>query len=157
MPARRSGRGVEPRAYRRLLWRPRLGLGESYVAGDWRADDLPRLFEILIRWSTAGARVAARRGSSASARIPAAPEPARARRNIGYHYDLGNDLYGLFLDESSTYSCAIWAEGDTLAQRSRKLRRVCELLELGPDDHVLEIGCGWGSFARLAAEEYGGA
>ena len=55
-----------------------------------------------------------------------------------------------------TYSCGIWEAGDTLAQaQERKLRRVCEKLALGPDDHVLEIGCGWGSFARMAAGEYG--
>jgi cyclopropane-fatty-acyl-phospholipid synthase len=143
--------------FRRLFWRPRLGLGESYVAGDWRSDDLPFLFELVIgavmRW----------RGESRLARLErlrphVSPRQSlgRARRNIGYHYDLGNDLYRLFLDESLTYSCGIWAEGDTLEQaQERKLRRVCELLCLGPDDHVLEIGCGWGSFALLAARECG--
>ena len=162
--SRRFGSGppvrVEVRnrdVYRRLLWRPRMGLGESYVAGDWQADDLPSLFEILIR------SVDAWRRDSRLARLErfrphVSPRQSlrRARRNIGYHYDLGNNLYELFLDESMTYSCGIWAEGDTLAEaQRRKLRRVCELLELGPDDHVLEIGCGWGSFARVAAEEYG--
>jgi cyclopropane-fatty-acyl-phospholipid synthase len=143
--------------FRRLLWRPRLGLGESYVAGDWRTDDLPWLFELVIeaveRW----------RGESQLARLErfrphVSPRQSlrRARRNIGYHYDLGNDLYRLFLDESLTYSCAIWAEGDTLEQaQERKLQRICERLALGPDDHVLEIGCGWGSFALTAAGEFG--
>jgi len=83
--------------------------------------------------------------------------PLAARRNIARHYDLGNDLFALFLDESLTYSCAIFEhEGESLADaQRRKLRRVCEQLDLGPDDHVLEIGCGWGSFALTAAEEYG--
>ena len=143
--------------FRRLLWRPRLGLGESYVAGDWRADDLPWLFELLIR------RVDRWRGESRLHRlerfrphVPPRQSLNRARRNIGYHYDLGNDLYRLFLDDSLTYSCAIWEQGDTLEQaQERKLRRICEQLELGPDDRVLEIGCGWGSFALLAAGEYG--
>ena len=143
--------------YSRLLWRPRMGLGESYVAGDWRADDLPLLFEILIH------SVEAWRRRSRVARlerlrphVPPRQGLHRARRNIGYHYDLGNDLYRLFLDDSMTYSCGIWAEGDSLAEaQDRKLRRVCEKLELGPDDHVLEIGCGWGSFARMAAGEFG--
>ena len=69
---------------------------------------------------------------------------------------LGNDLYRLFLDESMTYSCALWQEGDTLEQaQERKLRAICEKLRLGPSDHVLEIGCGWGGFAVYAAEELG--
>jgi cyclopropane-fatty-acyl-phospholipid synthase len=143
--------------FRRLLWRPRLGLGESYVAGDWRADDLPWLFELLIgridRWREESwlARLERFRPH-----VPPRQGLRRARRNIGYHYDLGNDLYGLFLDESLTYSCAIWEQGDALEQaQERKLRRICERLELGPGDHVLEIGCGWGSFALLAAGEYG--
>ena len=143
--------------FRRLARRPRLGLGESYVAGDWAADDLPFFFELLIgaveRW----------RGESRVARLErfrphVSPRQGlrRARRNIGYHYDLGNELYGLFLDESLTYSCGIWAEGDSLAQaQERKLRSICEQLRLGPADDVLEIGCGWGSFALMAAGEYG--
>src|SRR4029077_19908121 len=76
--------------------------------------------------------------------------------NIQYHYDLGNDLYRLFLDESMTYSCALWQDGDTLEQApERKPRASCDTLRLRPGDHVLEIGCGWGSFALLAAGEYG--
>ncbi len=143
--------------FRRLLWRPRLGLGEAYVAGEWRADDLPRFFELLIgtieRWrrSSPVARLERHRPH-----VPPRQSLRRARRNVGYHYDLGNDLYRLFLDESLTYSCAIWAEGDTLEQaQERKLRGICEQLGLGADDHVLEIGCGWGGFALTAAGEYG--
>ncbi|HEY8773081.1 MAG TPA: cyclopropane-fatty-acyl-phospholipid synthase family protein, partial [Gaiellaceae bacterium] len=122
-----------------------------------RADDLPWLFELLIR------RIDRWRDESLLARlerfrphVPPRQSLHRARRNIGYHYDLGNDLYRLFLDDSLTYSCAIWEEGDTLEQaQERKLRLICEQLELGPGARVLEIGCGWGSFALLAAGEYG--
>ena len=143
--------------FRRLLWRPRLGLGEGYVAGEWRSDDLPFLFELVIgaveRWRS-GSWLA--RLERARPHVPPRQSLGRARRNIGYHYDLGNDLYRLFLDESLTYSCAIWGEGDSLEQaQARKLRRVCEKVGLGPSDHVLEIGCGWGSFAMTAAGEYG--
>ncbi len=143
--------------FRRLLWRPRLGLGESYVAGDWRADDLPLLFEVLIR-SVERWREGSLLARLERARPHVAPRQGlrRARRNIGYHYDLGNDLYRLFLDESLTYSCGIWADGDTLEDaQARKLRLVCEKLGLGSGDHVLEIGCGWGSFALVAAGEFG--
>ena len=81
----------------------------------------------------------------------------RARRNIAYHYDLGNDLFRLMLDETMTYSCAIFERPDEPLKEAqlRKLRRICEKLRLGPDDRVLEIGCGWGSFALVAAREYG--
>ena len=143
--------------FRRLARSPRIGLGESYVAGDWHADDLPGLVELAIR------NVEVWRRGSRLARLERyrphlAPRQSlqRARRNIGYHYDLGNDFYRLFLDESMTYSCAVWEPGDTLEQaQERKLRTICDKLDLGPGDHVLEIGCGWGSFALLAAGEYG--
>ena len=81
----------------------------------------------------------------------------RARRQIAYHYDLGNHLFALMLDESMTYSCAVFANEDEPlvdAQR-RKYERICERLRLVPGDRVLEIGCGWGGFARHAAAEYG--
>jgi cyclopropane-fatty-acyl-phospholipid synthase len=81
----------------------------------------------------------------------------RARTNIEYHYDLGNDLFRLMLDETMTYSCTMFAHPDEEradAQR-RKLRRVCDRLALTPDDHVVEIDCGLGSFALTAAGEYG--
>jgi cyclopropane-fatty-acyl-phospholipid synthase len=80
-----------------------------------------------------------------------------ARANIARHYDLSNELFALFLDETMTYSCAVFErEDEPLADaQRRKLRMVCDTLELGPSDHVLEIGCGWGSFAEVAARDYG--
>jgi cyclopropane-fatty-acyl-phospholipid synthase len=149
----------DSRLFRRLATRPRLGLGESYQAGEWRADDLPALLELLLRNAErAGSRHPhLRRLARARPRLNRRTSRLAARRNIRYHYDLGNDFFQLFLDETMTYSCAVFdgpAESLADAQR-RKLRLVCERLELGPEDHVLEIGCGWGSFALLAAGEYG--
>ena len=148
----------DARLFRRLATRGKLGLGESYTAGEWEADDLPALFELLLRnaESAAARHPRLRRLAESRPRLNRRQLPLVARRNIRYHYDLGNDLFRLFLDETMTYSCAVFEARDTLeeAQR-RKLRRVCEKLELGPDDHVLEIGCGWGSFALAAAGEYG--
>ncbi|MGH3022954.1 MAG: class I SAM-dependent methyltransferase [Gaiellaceae bacterium] len=149
----------EGRFFRRLATRPRLGLGESYQAGEWRADDLPAVLELLARNATrAAARHPHLRGLVAGRpRVNRRTGLLAARRNVRYHYDLGNDLFALFLDETMTYSCAVFEDRDeplAEAQR-RKLRMVCEKLELGPEDHVLEIGCGWGSFALTAAREHG--
>ena len=143
--------------FRRLARSPGLGFGESYAAGDWHTDDLPGLIALVVRnletWR-AGSRLA--RLDRHRPHVSPRQGLRKARANIQYHYDLGNDLYRLFLDESMTYSCALWQEGDTLEQaQERKLRTICEKLQLSPGDHVLEIGCGWGSFAMMAAGEYG--
>jgi cyclopropane-fatty-acyl-phospholipid synthase len=90
-------------------------------------------------------------------RLPARSDLPGARRDIQYHYDLGNDLYALFLDPSWTYSCAVFEHpGMSLEEaQGAKYRRICDKLDLGPGSHVLEIGCGWGGFALHAATEYG--
>jgi len=146
------------RLFRRLA-RGGMGFGESYMAGEWDAPDLVALFELLLR----NASAAAARHSTLRRLLDAPPRPnrrngpLRARRNIAYHYDLGNELFELMLDPTMTYSCAVFeTDGEPLeeAQR-RKLRRICDKLELVRGDNVLEIGCGWGSFALLAAAEYG--
>jgi cyclopropane-fatty-acyl-phospholipid synthase len=82
---------------------------------------------------------------------------AGSRRNIAAHYDLGNDFFALFLDASMMYSCALFEDpAATLAEAQRaKLDAVCRKLALGPGDHVLEIGTGWGGFALHAASRYG--
>jgi cyclopropane-fatty-acyl-phospholipid synthase len=80
-----------------------------------------------------------------------------AKRHIAAHYDLGNEMFRLFLDESMTYSCAFFESPEmSLAEaQEAKLDRVCRKLELSPDDHLLEIGTGWGSLALHAAGRYG--
>ena len=145
--------------FRRLATRGKVGFGESYTAGDWDTDDLVGLFELLLRNSEA----AAARNGTVRRLVEARPRPnrrnglLRARHNISYHYDLGNDLFDLMLDETMTYSCGIFDRADaTLADAQRaKLQRVCDKLQLGPADHVLEIGCGWGGFALYAAATTG--
>ncbi|HST14387.1 MAG TPA: class I SAM-dependent methyltransferase [Gaiellaceae bacterium] len=145
--------------FRRLATRGKVGFGESYTAGEWDSDDLVGLFELLLR--NAGA-VAARH-TTVRRLVTARPRPnrrnglLRARRNIAYHYDLGNELFALMLDETMTYSCAAFEQpGEPLAEAQlRKYRSICEQLCLSSDDDVLEIGCGWGGFARFAATEYG--
>jgi cyclopropane-fatty-acyl-phospholipid synthase len=80
-----------------------------------------------------------------------------ARRHISAHYDLGNDLFALYLDESMMYSSAVFPHPEaTLAEaQEHRLERICQALELGPDDHLLEIGTGWGTMAAYAASNYG--
>jgi len=145
--------------FRRVATRGAMGLGESYTAGEWDAHDLPAFIALLLR----NARAARERHPRLARFLNARTRPntrqglLRARRHIGYHYDLGNDLFRLMLDDSMTYSCAVFERPDeSLAEaQQRKLRRVCDKLELTPHDRVLEIGCGWGSFALVAAGEYG--
>ena len=163
---RRFGSGAErtieirdARFFRRIVTRPKLALGEAYQAGEWTTNDLPGVLELLLRNSIAGAErhPILRRLAASRPRVNTRTGVLAARRNIAYHYDLGNDLFECFLDETMTYSCAVFgdaAESLADAQR-RKLRQVCDKLELDASDHVLEIGCGWGSFALTAAGEYG--
>jgi len=149
----------DPRAYRYLLRHGSVGLGRSYAAGWWDADDLVELVRLLTRRlptasgpGDALAALRARRGGRVQA-----VDPARDRRDVQAHYDLGNAFFELFLDPTLTYSCAIFDPPTaTLEEASvAKLDRICRKLELSPDDHVLEIGTGWGSFALHAASRYG--
>jgi cyclopropane-fatty-acyl-phospholipid synthase len=151
---------VHERAFfARIATRGTLGLGESYTAGEWDSHDLVALFELLLRNAdvAAEAHPRLRRLLGLRPRLHRRNGFARSRRNIAYHYDLGNDLFALMLDETMTYSCAIFERPElTLAEaQTAKLERLCRLLDLGPQDHVLEIGCGWGGFARHAAETRG--
>jgi cyclopropane-fatty-acyl-phospholipid synthase len=150
-----------PRLWPKLLQGSR-GMAEAYMQELWESPDL-----------TAVVRVAARNAASldrwrrrlAPARVPlqaargvrARNTHARSRDDIAAHYDLGNDLFALMLDETMMYSSAYFPRGGlTLAQASRaKIDLVCEKLYLSPDDHVLEIGTGWGGFAVHAAQTIG--
>ena len=139
-----------------------IGAGESYMQGRWRADDLTAVMRLMLRngEALAGmehgfARLAAplRRLAHALRRNTR----VGSRRNISAHYDLGNDFFELMLDESMMYSCALFERpGLSLAEaQAAKLDRLCRMLTLGPSDHVLEVGTGWGGFAIHAASRYG--
>jgi cyclopropane-fatty-acyl-phospholipid synthase len=148
--------------YREVLTRGSIGLGESYLDGWWDCDDLTTLVRILARNLP---RLDALRNGLDRVVSPATdlvrrlrPEdPQRDRLNIRAHYDLGNDFFSLFLDPSMMYSAAWFSDpSDTLAMASdAKLERICRHLDLGPNDHVVEIGTGWGGFAVHAAREHG--
>jgi cyclopropane-fatty-acyl-phospholipid synthase len=151
----------DPSAWRGPL-RGSLGLGETYVDGLWETDDLVSLIRIAARElrQLDGLRGAVARPRGLLHRVRhLVPENtrARARQHIAAHYDLGNDLFAAFLDERMMYSCAYFPrQGASLEEAQlAKLERICERLELGPDDHLLEIGTGWGGLAVHAAREHG--
>ncbi len=151
----------DPRFWR-MLMRGSRGLAESYADGMWDSPDLVAVIRLAARNAVLIDRV----------RVFTAPfwtphQRVRAllrrgtrrqrRRDIAFHYDLGNELFERMLDPTMMYSCALFdRDGMSLEEASvAKLERVCERLEIGPDDHVLEIGTGWGGFAVYAAATRG--
>ena len=142
----------------RALPRGSRALAEAYVDGAWDCDQLVQLVRIGARELPRVDRL--RRPliplRNALTRIPRNTREG-ARRHVAAHYDLGNDMFRLFLDETMTYSCAYFESPDVTLREAQeaKLDRVCRKLELGPDDHVIEIGTGWGSLALHAAGRYG--
>ena len=139
-----------------------VGLGEGYVEGRWETDDLVGLIRIAARElrEMDGVRraVAAPRGLWHRVRhlVPENTRPG-ARRNISAHYDLGNDLFAAFLDERMMYSCAYFPDRAASLEEAQlaKLDRICDRLRLGPENHLLEIGTGWGGLAIHAARRSG--
>jgi cyclopropane-fatty-acyl-phospholipid synthase len=151
-----------PRMFRRALMGGMIGLGESFMDGDWSSPDVVTLLRLALRNMSAldglgGIVSAGARWWANAARALRDNTPVSSRRHIGRHYDLGNDFFRLFLDANLLYSCAVFEEPeDTLEiAQIRKLDRICRKLQLCPDDHVLEIGTGWGGFAAYAATRYG--
>jgi cyclopropane-fatty-acyl-phospholipid synthase len=151
---------LDDQFFARVLTQGEVGAGDAYLDGMWRADDLALLVRLFVRnleWIDFDGPLA-RVGQLATLVAHKLRKNSRAgsRQNIRAHYDLGNDFYRLFLDESMAYSCAIWAEGDDLAAaQRRKFDTICDKLRLGPEDHLLEIGSGWGGFAVHAARTRG--
>jgi cyclopropane-fatty-acyl-phospholipid synthase len=139
-----------------------VGAGESYMRGAWTTDDLVSLVRIFVRNMDLLDRM-----EGGLARLA---EPARklfhwfnrntrhgSRRNISAHYDLGNEMFALFLDRNLMYSSAVFEHDNMTLDEAAdaKLERICRKLDLRPDDHVLEIGTGWGGFALYAAKHHG--
>jgi cyclopropane-fatty-acyl-phospholipid synthase len=152
----------DERFFVRALTGADVGMGESYMDGDWTTPDLVALVRVAVR----NLRLLdARHNYLSGVRALASRLRHRLRgnsiagsqRNIREHYDLGNTFYQLFLDSQMTYSCAYFREKNDsldLAQR-QKLDLICQKLQIEPGDRVLEIGCGWGGFAIHAARNYG--
>lgn len=165
-----------PRAAAHLLRAPgQLGLGRAYVSGEIEVDDMDAAIELLDGWKppplgradrarlllavarAAGLTLPPRR-PSAELR-PSGHRHSRERdaRAVRHHYDVSNEFFSLFLDDSMTYSCAIFSRGaETLeAAQEEKLETVCRKLGLKEGERVLDVGCGWGSFPLWAATRHG--
>ena len=151
-----------PSFFRKAVLAGDTGIGEAYMDGDWTSPDVGCVIRIAIRnmnhlessnaWFSALSRCANRvkhllRSNSITG----------SKKNTAAHYDLSNEFFKLFLDESMMYSCAWFHQaGDSLEQAQwNKLDRICRKLDLKPGENILEIGTGWGSFALHAAKYYG--
>lgn len=166
-PTDRGGLAAEVRVedyrfYRTLALEGTLGAAEAYLNGWWNSDDLVDLFRLLttnsdVLGSVDGVIARLARGLSAWGHFFRRNTVRGSRRNIAAHYDLGEDFYSLFLDETMTYSAGVFLHPDsTLADSSQeKYDRICRKLQLTPNHHILEIGTGWGGFAPHAAQQYG--
>ena len=148
--------------YRRILTGGSIAAGETFIEGLWSSPDLSAvtrafsanmaMLEAMSDKQNMLARLAlklshwARRNTS-----------SRSRENISAHYDLGNDFFSLFLDPSMMYSSAVYPtpDSDLTTASQHKLRLICEDLELKPEDHLVEIGTGWGGMAIFAAKHFG--
>lgn len=152
----------DPRFYQCVAFGASIGAGESYRDGFWSCDDLVALIQIFSRNLQASEDLGGfwnailNLGRKINHRVNRNTH-AGSRRNIAAHYDLSNDFYALFLDETMTYSSGVFAEPDSsMADASiKKYDRICRKLQLTPTDSVLEIGTGWGGFAQHAATHYG--
>jgi cyclopropane-fatty-acyl-phospholipid synthase len=137
------------------------GAAEAFVKGLWSSDDLTRLIRIFVRNREAANQIEGGLAKLATGLFYLQHSLKRnnhkgSLRNISAHYDLGNDLFETFLDNTKMYSCAIFEnENSSLEQASiNKIERICKKLELSSNDHVLEIGTGWGGFAIFAAKNF---
>ena len=152
----------DERFFRRAIFGGDVGVGEAYMDGDWSTPDLVSLVRFGIRnldRLDAGSRLFGllTRTVDFVSHLRRGNTEVGSKKNIAYHYDLGNDFYRLFLDQSLAYSCAYYESPEDsleMAQR-RKFEVICRKLQLGPQDEVLEIGTGWGGFAAYAAQQYG--
>ena len=143
--------------YNRVLTWGSLGLGESYMDGWWDCEQLDEFFYRVLR-TDIESKVKQNWRLLANvlwARLFNMQSKKRAFEIGERHYDIGNDLFMKMLDKRMTYSCGYWPKAKSLDEaQEHKLELICRKLELRPGMRILDIGCGWGSFARYAAEKY---
>jgi cyclopropane-fatty-acyl-phospholipid synthase len=148
--------------YRDVLFNGTVGSGEAYMRGAWESPNLTNVIRLMCKnmdmlnkinrgWSKINSSLAGLIHRFKS------NDKENARLNIAAHYDLGNDFFSLFLDPSMMYSAAIYPNDDSSLDEAAiyKLEHICKRLELNENDHLLEIGTGWGGMAIYAAQHYG--
>ena len=147
---------TDPRVWRRLAMRGSLGLGEAYVDGWWDAARLDEFFSRVI-YAKVAQRIAnlPKRIVDGIAALGNLQRIHRSAEVGQVHYDLSNELYQAMLGERMVYTCGYWRDATTLdGAQENKLELVCRKLEIEPGMRVLDVGCGWGSFAKYAAERH---
>ena len=150
-----------PGVFSRIIRDGELGFAEAYMDGWWDTPDLQALLDVLLASNEAVGRsvpgIALVRLYERLRHWLRSNSRRQARRNISHHYDLGNEFYALWLDETMTYSSALFDTGANKLEtaQTRKYDHLCDVIGLKPGDHVLEIGCGWGGFAEHAAKARG--
>jgi cyclopropane-fatty-acyl-phospholipid synthase len=153
---------VNPDVFARLIREGDLGFCDSYLDGWWSSPDLQAFLDLV----QCPANNIVSDGFPGMALVRAferfrfwlqSNSKAQARKNIAHHYDLGNDFYRLWLDETMTYSSGLFVTGQESLETAQRLKYASMVDQMGaaPGDHVLEIGCGWGGFAEYAAKERG--
>ena len=148
---------IDERTYSRILLNGSLGLGEAYMDGLWECPQLDEFFNRIFKiasyekakrfkefWLILKSTFANMQFGSRSSDV------------VKTHYDLGNDLFINMLDKRMVYTCGYWKNAENLDEaQEAKLDLICRKLSLQPGQRILDIGCGWGSFAKYAAEKYG--
>ncbi|MCW2926474.1 MAG: cfa [Thermoleophilia bacterium] len=154
-------RVLDDRCFQQVAARGQRGFGESFVLGMWTSPDPAVALEVMARSAAANGERFPMRWIRLAQRLRPTWQRANgtrsAKRYIAYHYDLGNDFFGAFLDPTMTYSCADWEDSSDTLQHAQlaKFQHICEELDIQPGHRVLEIGCGWGGFAEYVARERG--
>ncbi len=148
---------LDPALFKQILTRGSLALGEGYVDKKWEVEQVDELIHRLLRSSLARKTTfISHKINRFKAILFNLQQKSRAFQVAEEHYDLGNDIYEVMLDPRMVYTCGYWREANDLATaQENKLELVCRKLNLRPGMRVLDIGCGWGSFAQYAIEKHG--
>jgi len=152
---------TDQRFYSDIAFGGTVAAGEAYIQGYWSCSNLTDLIRIMIGNRHILNQMEGNLSLLKNAFLRVAHwlnrnSQAGSRRNIEAHYDLGNEMFELFLDPTMMYSCAYYPDEQTSLEQASlaKLKRICDKLQLNESDHVIEIGTGWGGFALYAAENY---